>query len=109
MCFYDCLWEIEEHKDVSEDSYILRHLMSGMTLGVEYIKGPEGELIPHKPKLSDISEGKSSSESGKLGVIELKLAKKQGGIINSKSYINIISGKMCLDIAKDKDKEVMRR
>lgn len=93
---------------MSEDSYILRHLMSGMTLGVEYVKGEDGSMVPLKPILSDISEGKSS-ESDKLGVIELKLAKKEGGIINSKSYINIMRGEMCLDIAKEKEKEVTKR
>lgn len=62
-----------------------------MTLGVEYYKDDDGSLIPLKPKLSDISEGKSS-EADRLGVIQLRLAKKEGGIINSKSYINIMSG-----------------
>lgn len=32
--FYECLWEIEKH-DASEHAYILRHLMSGMTLGIK--------------------------------------------------------------------------
>ena len=33
--FYECLWEIEKH-DSSDDAYILRHLMSGQTLGINY-------------------------------------------------------------------------
>lgn len=33
LCFYECLWEIEKH-DSSEDAYILRHLMSGQTMGI---------------------------------------------------------------------------
>ncbi len=33
--FYECLWEIEKH-DTSDDAYILRHLMSGQTMGIEY-------------------------------------------------------------------------
>ena len=54
--------------------------MSGMTLGVEYIKGLDGTLTPLKPKLCDISDGKGSDEdSDKLGVIELRMAKKSGG------------------------------
>lgn len=43
--------------------------MSGMTLGIEYEKTPEG-LQPLKPKLIDISDGKGGNdESDKLGVI----------------------------------------
>ena len=35
LCFYECLWEIEKHAS-SDDAYILRHLMSGQTMGIEY-------------------------------------------------------------------------
>ncbi len=43
--------------------------MSGMTLGIEYVRTSEG-LEPLKPKLIDISDGKGGSdESDKLGVI----------------------------------------
>lgn len=50
--------------------------MSGMTLGVDYTKTGDTQ-IPSKPKLIDISDGKSNDdENNKLGVIELKLAKK---------------------------------
>lgn len=76
LSFYDCLWEIEEHKDKGEDNYILRHLMSGMVLGVDTVKSDDRQ-IPIKPKLIDISDGKSNqNENDKLGSIELKLAKK---------------------------------
>ena len=34
------------------------------------------------------------------GIIELKLAKKEGGIIKSESFINIACGDYCLDIKK---------
>lgn len=50
--------------------------MSGMVLGVDSLKSPEGE-VPIKPKLIDISDGKlNPSESDKLGSIKLRLAKK---------------------------------
>jgi hypothetical protein len=40
----------------------------------------------------------------KLGIIELKLAKKGGGKIRSKSYINICNKEWCLDISKNVEK-----
>jgi hypothetical protein len=49
--FYECLWEIEKH-DEADHAYILRHLMSGMTLGI--LK--DGDR-PIRPELFDISEG----------------------------------------------------
>lgn len=82
--------------------------MSGMTLGVEFIKGMDGVMTPLKPKLIDISEGKSQ-EGEKIGVVELRLAKKQGGDINSKSYINIMCGETCLDVVKESVKEMTKR
>ena len=50
--FYECLWEIEKH-DASEHAYILRHLMSGMTLGIK----TDNNGNPIKSELFDISEG----------------------------------------------------
>ena len=50
--------------------------MSGMTFGIHRNQADE----PYLPKLFDISEGKNGAE---LGVVELKLAKKEGGVINS--------------------------
>ena len=32
--------------------------MSGMTLGVDFLKGTDGSKTPQRPKLSDISDGK---------------------------------------------------
>lgn len=55
LCFYECLWEIEKH-NATEHSYILRHLMSGMTFGVEEVQ--EGEVTYLQPVLIDISLGK---------------------------------------------------
>lgn len=50
--------------------------MSGMVLGVDTVKSDDRQ-IPIKPKLIDISDGKSNqNENDKLGSIELKLAKK---------------------------------
>jgi hypothetical protein len=82
------LWEIEKH-DTTDDAYILRHLMSGQTLGIEYdtkkddngveIRDPETEQpipdenCPLKPILIDISQG---TKGQSFGIIELKLAKK---------------------------------
>lgn len=91
--FYQCLWEIEKH-DESEDAYILRHLMSGMTLGIS--KDAEGK--PLKPELFDITEGQADQN---LGWVQLKLAKKEKVEINSKSLINIAFGDWCLDKVKD--------
>jgi hypothetical protein len=34
--------------------------MSGMTLGIDYVRNLEGALIPTKPKLIDISYGKGT-------------------------------------------------
>jgi hypothetical protein len=91
--FYECLWEIEKHEETN-DSYILRHLMSGMTLGIT--KDAQGK--PIKPELFDITEGESE---GNLGWVELKLAKKEKVEINSTSLINISFGEWCLDKVKD--------
>jgi hypothetical protein len=90
LCFYECLWEIERHKDASEDAYILRHLMSGMVLGQE-----EGGDGVRRAMLQDISEGKQ--EGGEIGYVEVKLAKKEGGVINSESFVNIAWGEELLE------------
>lgn len=50
--FYESLWEIEKH-DETKDSFILRHLMSGMTLGIE--RNEDG--WPVSAVLNDISDG----------------------------------------------------
>lgn len=102
LCFFDCLWEIEEHKEVenSQNAYILRHLMSGMTLGVEVTNSANEKKL--RPKLIDISDGKGDGALDSLGIIELKKAKKEGGIIESGSYVNICSDEMVLDIKKEK-------
>jgi hypothetical protein len=91
--FYECLWEIEKHEE-TEHAYILRHLMSGMTLGI--VKDNEGR--PLRPQLIDISEGEAET---KLGFVELKLAKKEKADINSGSLINICYNDWCLDKIKD--------
>lgn len=44
--------------------------MSGMTLGVDYMKTADNVLVPNRPKLIDISDGKGNDgESDKIGVI----------------------------------------
>lgn len=84
--------------------------MSGMTLGVDYMKTADNVLVPNRPKLIDISDGKGNDgESDKIGVIQLRLAKKEGGEIRSKSYINICCGERCLDICRSGDGEPTKR
>lgn len=74
--------------------------MSGMTLGVEENNsGGEKKL---RPKLIDISDGKGDGTIENLGIVELKKAKKEGGIIESGSYVNICSDEMVLDIKREK-------
>lgn len=48
----------------------------------------------------DISDGKGDGSIDNLGTIQLSLAKKEGGVINSKSLINICSEDMVLDIKR---------
>lgn len=57
--FYECLWEIEKH-DATDDAYILRHLMSGMTLGISL----DAEGRPVRPELFDITEGEAEGNLG---------------------------------------------
>lgn len=90
--FYECLWEIEKH-DATDDAYILRHLMSGMTLGISM----DSEDRPVRPELFDITEGQAE---GNLGWVQLKLAKKEKVDINSSSLINIALGDWFLDKVK---------
>jgi hypothetical protein len=90
LCFYECLWEIERHQAAGDDAYILRHLMSGMVLGQE-----EGEDATRRAALKDISEGKTE-EGAEVGYVEVKLAKKEGGEINSESFVNIAWGEELL-------------
>jgi hypothetical protein len=75
------LWEIEKH-DATESAYILRHLMSGMILGQEI-----GEDARRRAMLVDISEGKQPEID--ISYVEVKLAKKEGGDINSDSFVSI--------------------
>ena len=89
LCFYECLWEIERHVDQGDSAYILRHLMSGMVLGQE-----EGGDGVRRAVLQDISEGKV--EGKEVGYIEVKLAKKEGGEINSDSFVNLAWGEELL-------------
>lgn len=58
--------------------------MSGMVLGQQ-----EGEDLTRRAVLQDISEGKGE---GEIGYVEVKLAKKEGGEINSESFVNIAWG-----------------
>lgn len=44
--------------------------------------------------LKDISEGKQ--EGSDIGFVEVKLAKKEGGVINSESFVNIAWGEELL-------------
>ena len=71
--------------------------MSGMTLGVDIVNSTQRKL---RPKLVDISDGKGDGSIDNLGTIQLSLAKKEGGVINSKSLINICSEDMVLDIKR---------
>lgn len=71
--------------------------MSGMTLGIE-----RKDENPYLPKLFDISEGKDKAQ---LGVVELVLAKKEGGVINSESNVNIAWQDYTLDIVEEEEKE----
>ena len=82
--FYNCLWEIEKH-DATADAYIMRHLMSGMILGQEL-----GQDDKRRAVLIDISDGKPAE--GEISYLEVKLAKKEGGDINSESFVNIVWG-----------------
>ena len=79
-----------------------------MTLGVEYLKTTDGKKIPQKPKLIDISDGKGDGTMDNLGKVELLLAKKEGGIINSSRHVNIRCDDMCLDIEKIKENKTKR-
>lgn len=56
---------------MTNDAYILRHLMSGMILGQEVI---EDKRIA---TLVDISAGKP--QEGEISYLEVRLAKKEGG------------------------------
>ena len=77
------MWEIEKH-DATDDAYILRHLMSGMVLSQTEEEGSRIAV------LKDISEGKKEGEE--IGYIEVKMAKKEGGEINSDSFVNLAWG-----------------
>jgi hypothetical protein len=55
-----------------------------MVLGQE-----ESEDLTRRAVLQDISEGKGE---GQIGYVEVKLAKKEGGEINSESFVNIAWG-----------------
>lgn len=46
----------------------------------------------------DISQGPNNCE---LGTIQLKMAKKDGGVINSESFIYLCCGDYILDVAED--------
>jgi hypothetical protein len=59
--------------------------MSGMVLGKEL-----SEDSMRRAVLQDISEGKV--DDNEIGYIEVKLAKKEGGVINSESFVNIACG-----------------
>jgi hypothetical protein len=63
--------------------------MSGMILGQEV--GPD-EI--RRATLVDISDGKP--EEGEISYVEVKLAKKEGGEINSESYVSIAWGEELL-------------
>jgi hypothetical protein len=56
--------------------------MSGMILSVH--QGDDGR---NRAVLTDISDG--IEELKEIGYVEIIMAKKEGGIINSESYINI--------------------
>lgn len=71
--------------------------MSGMTLGIA--NNEEGQ--PIYSKLIDISDGSPAE----IGWIDLKLAKKEGGVINSESFINICMGDYILDLAEGIEEE----
>lgn len=86
---YDCLWEIEKH--VGENEYILRHLMSGMTLG---FVDKEADGIKYTvPVLTEVAQPEE------LGTIDMNIAKKEGGDINSNSFVTLGKNGKCLAIA----------
>lgn len=90
---YDCLWEIECHE--GENEYILRHLMSGMTLDfVEKEADGERRTVP---VLAEIATAE------KLGVVEVTIAKREGGDINSDSYVHIGKNGMILTVAEPRE------
>lgn len=64
--------------------------MSGMVLGQQ-----ESEDGLRRATLQDISEGKT--EGVEIGYVEVKLAKKEGGEINSESFVNIAWGEELLE------------
>lgn len=70
--------------------------MSGMALGIR----KDADNNPIRAELFDISQGQAE---GKLGWVELRLAKKQIADINSGSYINICDNDWCLDKAKEEE------
>ena len=67
--------------------------MSGMTLGLER---NEETNDPKIPRLIDITDGPEVE----IGVVELKIAKKEGGEINSKSFVNVCMGDYVVDVKK---------
>lgn len=71
--------------------------MSGMTLG--FSKDADGQ--PTTARLYDISDGPGSY----LGYVDLKMAKKEGGEINSESFINICIGNYVLDLDNEEEDE----
>ena len=90
---YDCLWEIECHE--ADNEYILRHLMSGMTLEfVEKDSDGEKKMVP---RLAEISNAE------KIGVVEMTIAKREGGDINSDSYVHIGKDGLILTVAEKKE------
>ncbi len=94
--FYDCLWEFERH--LGPDEYIFRHLMSGMTMGVEARARESGEQ--KVPVLIEINDQTS------LGTMNMTLAKKDTQNIASGSYVSLSCGdEEFLDIAPAVEKE----
>lgn len=55
--------------------------MSGKTLGVETIGSSNKKKL--RPKLIEISDDKGDISIDNLGVVDLRKAKKEGGIIES--------------------------
>lgn len=88
---YDCLWEIEQSSN-EEDEYILRHLMSGMTLSFV-----EKEAEGKKKTIPMLTEIASAEQ---LGRVEIKVATKEAGKINSGSKVHFFKDKKILDIAQ---------
>ncbi len=68
--------------------------MSGMILGQEI-----GEDARRRAMLVDISEGKQPEID--ISYVEVKLAKKEGGDINSDSFVSIAWEKQLLETADD--------